>query len=168
MTASDQNMKSTRHGVAQNLHTFRIISLFFQITKFKNLQIIYYFMFIYQLKLEMKLEYFLSLKQCFMQPNLKCPLSWEKEVAWLKTMWESCVKLSAEIQTNAQGSQRFQVLGQIKTRNRHFVESVYIKREKQKPSFSTFKIYNFLFWYKNTTLHLSDATLHDRQFYLGI
>ena len=86
----------------------------------------------------------------------------------MKTMWESCVKLSAEIQTNAQGSQRFQVLGQIKIRNRHFIESVDIITEKEKQCFSTLKIYDFLFRYKNATLDLSDVTLYDRQFYLGV
>ena len=86
MTASDQNLKSTRQGIAKNLHTFRIVSFFFQITKFKNIQIIYYFTFIYELKLEMKLDYLLCLKQCFMQPNLKCPLSWEEEIAWLNDL----------------------------------------------------------------------------------
>ena len=116
----------------------------------------------------MKLNYFLSLKQCFMQPNLKCPLSWDKEVAWFKTIWESCVKLSAEIQTNAEGPQRFQVLGQIKIQNRHFIESVDIITEKEKQCFFTFKIYDFLFRYENATLDLSDVTLYDRQFYLGI
>ena len=86
----------------------------------------------------------------------------------MKTMWESCVKLSAEIQTNAEGSQRFQVLGQIKIQNRHFIESVDIITEKEKQCFSTYKIYDFLFRYKNATLDLSDVTLYNRQFYQGI
>ena len=83
-------------------------------------------------------------------------------------MWESCVKLSAEIQTNAEGPQRFQVLGQIKIQNRHFIESVDIITEREKQCFFTFKIYDFLFRYENATLDLSDVTLNVRQFYLGI